>query len=385
MRADDTMTVGTPPRVAILASFSGSGGVERMIANLANGMSARGVQVDLLLIKSRSRHLATVSGQVNILPLGSRHAYSSLVPLTRYLRQQRPVALLAAKDRAGRVAVLARWLSGVSCRLVIRIGTTVSAALAGRGRLRRALWYAGMRRFYPRADAVIAVSRGVAQDIRAVTGLGGDRLQVVPNPVIDASLFERAAEPVEHPWLLEETVPVILGIGRLTRQKDFGTLLGAFARVRKRQSCRLVILGEGRDRPRLEAQAQRLGVAADVSLPGFIANPYAYLSRARLFALSSAWEGSPNALTEALALGVPVVATDCPSGPREILDEGRVAPLVPVGDVAALAGAMERVLRQPPPAELLRRAAADYTVEHSTRRYLEVLGVETPANAGHGQ
>jgi len=164
-----------------------------------------------------------------------------------------------------------------------------------------------------------------------------------------------------------------MGMGRLTRQKDFPTLIRAFAVVRSQSSCRLMILGEGQDRSKLKRLTEVLGIQDDVDFPGFVANPYRFLSRAKLFVLSSVWEGSPNALSEAMALGVPVVATDCPSGPREILQGGLYGPLVPMGDVDALAEAMRATLANPPDKVFLKLAVTDYTAEISSRRYLEVL------------
>jgi glycosyltransferase involved in cell wall biosynthesis len=228
---------------------------------------------------------------------------------------------------------------------------------------------------YPRADGVIAVSRGVADDTLAITGLPPERVAVVRNPVITPALYDQAGAPCEHPWMTRPDRPVIVAAGRLTRQKDFATLIRAFARLHARRPCRLIILGEGSLRRVLERLAVQLSLADDLDMPGFVADPYPFLARAHLFVLSSAWEGSPNVLTEALALGTPVVATDCPSGPREILEGGRVAPLVPVGDDRALAEAMAAVLEAPPSAESLRAAAAEYTAAASARRYLEVLGV----------
>ncbi|MGE0371534.1 MAG: glycosyltransferase, partial [Gammaproteobacteria bacterium] len=185
-----------------------------------------------------------------------------------------------------------------------------------------------------------------------------------------------AREAPPHPWLEEAAgPPVILGMGRFTEQKDFATLIRAFARLRAGRACRLMLLGRGRLQAEYEALATRLGVTADIAFPGFAENPYSYLARARLFVLSSAWEGSPNALTEALALGVPVVSTDCPSGPRELLAAGRYGTLVPVADDAALARAMAATLDGPLPAAELRLAAADYTVEASARAYLTALGL----------
>ncbi len=360
-------------KIAIFTSFSGQGGVERMIVNLCGGIAAAGVPLDLVLVKDRSECLADLPPQVRIVRLGASHTLTSLFALAAYLRRERPVAMLAAKDRAARTAILARRLAGVRLRIVFRLGTTVSAALKGKPAWRKALWYGPMRLLYPSADGIVAVSRGVAEDLAAITRLPMERFRVIHNPVITADFALRAAEPAPHPWLAEKTVPVILGIGRLTRQKDFPTLVRAFAQVRKSRPCRLVLLGEGEARQPLEELAKALNVAEDLLLPGFARNPYAWLSRAALFVLSSAWEGSPNALTEALALGVPVVSTDCPSGPREILDGGRFGPLVAVGDVEAMAAAMLATLESPLDDERLRSAAKLHTVEESSRRYLELL------------
>jgi glycosyltransferase involved in cell wall biosynthesis len=357
-------------------SFSGDGGVERMMVNLLQGMAARGVAIDLLLIKARSPRLAELPPGIRVIRLGSTHTFMNLPALIRYLRAARPAALLVAKHRALLAALWARRLSGAPVRIVGRIGTTVSAALEEKGRLRRALWAWSVRRFYPWADAVVAVSQGVAEDIRVMGGAAAaGRVRVIRNPVITPRLAALAQEAPPHPWLAEPAgPPVIVGMGRFTEQKDFATLIRAFARVRAGRDCRLLLLGRGRLLDDYRALAAQLGVVDDVDLPGFAANPYSYLARARLFVLSSAWEGSPNALTEALALGVPVASTDCPSGPRELLDGGRYGPLVAVGDDAALARAMAAVLDDPPPAAELRRAAADYTVEASARAYLEALG-----------
>jgi glycosyltransferase involved in cell wall biosynthesis len=211
--------------------------------------------------------------------------------------------------------------------------------------------------------------------VLAIAGLSREQVCVVRNPVWTSELTQLAQEPVNHPWLQQHDTPVIIGAGRLTRQKDFTTLIRAFAEIRARRPCRLILLGEGDYRVRLEALASELNIRDAVSLPGFVPNPYAWIARARLFVLSSLWEGSPNVLTEALALGVPVVSTDCPSGPREILKGGEYGTLVPMGDAAALARAMATTLDHPLPRERLQEAARPYTVEESVRGYLEALGL----------
>jgi glycosyltransferase involved in cell wall biosynthesis len=362
-------------RLAVLASFSGDGGVERMLVNLLEGFVARGMAIDLLLIRASGPQLARLPEGIRVIKLPSDHAALNLRSLTAYLRKTRPPALLAAKHRALLVALWARRLAGTPTRIVGRIGTTVSAALEGKSRLRRIGWKISTHRFYRWADAIVAVSTGVAEDVRIMADLPPERVVVVPNPVVSARLHAMAQAVPDHPWFAGSGGgPLIIGMGRLTEQKDFPTLIRAFARVRRSRPCRLMILGRGRLLHDLEQLATELGVRNDVAFAGFVDNPYPWLVRAQLFVLSSAWEGSPNALTEALALGVPVVATDCPSGPREILQGGRYGPLVPVGDERALAAAIAAVLDGPPDPHTLREAVADYTIEAAARRYLMALG-----------
>lgn len=368
-----TPTFPTPPRIAIFASFSGVGGVERMLLNLAEGLLGCGCRVDLLMIKSSSLHLESVPSGLNIVKLRANHTWGSLPELSGYFGRTRPDAFLSAKNRANQVAILARRLTRSPTRLAVRMGTHTSTAIAGRGNVKKALWYLPIWLLYRQADEIVAVSEGVKKDLLHITGLPPKRITVIANPVVANRIYELAAAPTPHPWFKDTQVPVILGAGRLTRQKDFPTLVRAFARVRAARACRLIILGDGNGRQELMSLARQLGVDRWIDLPGFSPNPYAYLRRATLFALSSLWEGSPNVLTEALALGTPVVATDCPSGPREILQDGLIGRLVPVGDARALATAMMETLAAPPDEALLKGATRDYTVEYSSRKYLELL------------
>jgi glycosyltransferase involved in cell wall biosynthesis len=369
------------PDLAILASFSGEGGVERMVLNLVNAIAERGLHIDLLLIRTESRHLDEIHPSVNLVELGAEHTLTSLPPLVSYLKRVRPPCLLVAKDRAGRMAVIARALAGASgTRLALRLGTNLTAALSHRSPWRMRLRRLPIRMLYPRIDTIIAVSEGVRQDTLAVSGVDPARIKVVRNPVITQRMQQAAAEPAPHPWLGQTEMPVVLGVGRLTLQKDFHTLVCAFAKLRAQRPCRLIILGEGRRREPLTELARQLGVEQDLALPGFTSNPYAYMSRADLFVLSSRWEGSPNVLTEAMALGTPVVSTNCPSGPDELLDHGRIAPLVPMGDIQALAEAMASVLEKPQDGETLRQAVREYSAETSAQRYLEALGLTMSKN-----
>jgi len=361
------------PKIALLVSFSGEGGVERLMLNLCEGLLDLGHPVDLLTIKRKSSHLKGSPQGLNVVPLRATHTYATLPEVVRYLRSERPHALLAVKDRANQVAILAGKLARTTTRIAVEIQTTISAALGDKSSLRKAAWYLPMRLLYPMADVVIAVSEGVATDLVEITGLPRERIQVIRNPAVSGGMFRLAQEPVDHPWYQDPSTPIITGIGRLTRQKDFPTLIRAFSRVRSLRPCRLMILGEGRDRAMLSELARSLGVAEDVALPGFVVNPYPFLRRASLFVLASLWEGSPTVLTEAMALGVPVVATDCPSGPREILRDGQIAPLVPMGDPEALAAAMLDTLARRPDQVALQNAVVHYRVAASSRRYVEVL------------
>jgi glycosyltransferase involved in cell wall biosynthesis len=232
-----------------------------------------------------------------------------------------------------------------------------------------------MRRYYPKNDGFIAISKGVAQDIAKAIRVPAEKIWVVYNPVITPNLLSQAQVPVDHPWVAPGAPPLILGAGRLEPQKDFPTLIRAFAKVRKRRPCRLMILGEGKERTRLEALAAELNALEDLSLPGFLSNPHALMARAALFVLSSAWEGFGNVLVEALALGIPAVATDCESGPKEILQGGRYGRLIPVGDVDAMAEAIQETMDNPMPANVLRSAVKHYTAEACADEYLEVLGL----------
>jgi glycosyltransferase involved in cell wall biosynthesis len=364
-----------PPKLAILVSFSGQGGVERMIANLSQSLAIAPIDLDILLIKAKGPHFAALPDQANIIHLRARHSATSVFEVARYLRREKPDALLAIKHRGIIAALQARALARTSTPISGRLGTTVSAALAHKSSRRRARWFNTMRRYYPKLHRLIAVSQGVADDVISITGMPDRQVTVVRNPTVTPAMLNGASVPVEHPWFAQNAPPVVLGVGRLTEQKDFPTLLRAFAEVAKQRDARLVILGEGQLRETLLEQSRQLGIADKVAFPGFTDNPWAWMHRAAVFVLSSRWEGSPNTLTEALALGTPVVSTDCPSGPRELLSGGSIAPLVPMGDITALSEAILSTLSNPPEAETLIHAVKDYHQDVSAMGYLDALGL----------
>ena len=359
-------------RLALLISQMEDGGAQRAMLKLAGGLADRGYPVDLVLGRAYGPFLDEVSPTVRVVDLGAPRVAASVPALVRYLRSERPAAMLSALDYVNIVALWSRRLAGVRTRLVVSERNHLSTAHRHRITRRDKLMPGLIRRFYPWADAVVAVSHAVADDLTAVTGLPRDRIEVVYNPVITPEVARLARTPVGHPWLQPGQPPVVVAVGVLRRQKDFGTLVEAFAQLRQRREARLLILGEGPERAGLEATVARCGLESDVQLPGFVANPYAYLARAAAFAMSSRWEGLPGVLIEALFCGVPTISTDCPGGSREILDHGRYGRLVPVGDRNALAAALEAALvgHVPvPPRESWRRFEVDSVVD----RYAEIL------------
>lgn len=346
-----------------------------MRVHLINEFVARGILVDLLIGSADSPYMGALHENVRVVNLGTSNAITSVPSLAWYLHRNRPDMVMTQRIRVNVAALRARRVLGSKTPIVSTINTNLTSQLESLKPEKKRKHLQMMRHYYPRNDGLIAVSCGVADDAAEVIGYPRERINTITNPVVTPALHEQAKQPVQHPWFEPGQPPVILGVGRLDPQKDFPTLLRAFARLRRERDCRLIILGEGRLRAELEGLAESLGIRADVDLPGFVTNPYAYMSRASLYTLSSAWEGSPNALTEALAVGVPVVATDCPNGPNEILEGGRYGLLVPVADDAALAQAMAQTLDNPLPRAVLQRAAARYTVENSATQYLACLGL----------
>jgi glycosyltransferase involved in cell wall biosynthesis len=251
--------------------------------------------------------------------------------------------MLSIMNHTSIIALWARRLVGAPGQVVVSVRNTLSDSAGHASDRRGRLMPLLIKRFYPWADGIVTVSNGVADDLAQVTGIR-ERIQAIYNPVVTPELREKVQAPLAHPWFGPGEPPVVLAVGRLTMQKDFSTLIQAFAQVRRARAARLLILGEGAERPVLEELVRQLGLEQDVSLPGFVTNPYPYMARASLFVLSSRWEGLPGVLIEALYCGAPLIATDCPSGPREILADGQYGQLVPVGDATALALAIEAAL-----------------------------------------
>ena len=359
-------------RVAIFTANMDGGGAERAMLKLAGGIAEQGYDVDLVLSRAEGHYLREVPDSVRIVDLHARRVLSSIPCLVRYLRRERPSAMLTSMNYVNVVGIWARTIARVDTRLIVNEQNALSLETAHSPRLRHRLMPRLIRRFYPWADGVTSVARGTMDDLVRAAGVSPNLIQVVHNPIVTTELRELVAEPLDHPWFGPEQVPVVLGVGRLAPQKDFGTLIRAFARVVARRPCRLMILGDGPERASLEALVSEHGLTGSVGLPGWVSNPYAYMARAGVFVLSSRWEGLPSVLIEALFCRVPVIATDCLSGPREILDGGRYGALVPVGDEETLAARIESALAGELPAAPAE-SWEPYEQETVVRRYLQVL------------
>lgn len=362
-------------RIAFFLPALYGGGAERVTVNLLKGMVQQDVPCDLVLASAEGPYLNQVPEQVRVVDLAAGRVIKAILPLSKYLRQEQPKALVSHLNHANVVAILARELSGTKARLVVVEHNTLSVdqGKLWRGKLVPPL----MKLLYPRADAVIGVSQGVAQDLETHLQMAPGKVSVIYNPVVDDALLTKAATPLDHPWFQKDAPPVFLSVGRLSEQKDFLTLIKAFALLRSKRLARLIILGEGETRSELETAIATLGISEDVTLPGFVANPYAYMSRASAFVLSSRWEGLPTVLIEAMACGCPVIATDCPSGAKEILDAGVYGKLVPVGDVAALSLAMQQVLDTSTNRDRLIQRAMCFTIDRIVPEYLTLLSCES--------
>ena len=328
----------TAKRIAFYMHDLSGGGVERMRLALIAQLRARGLDVSLIVARRHGALLPLLPPDLSVAVLGSRGMLGGVVPLARVLRQTRPDVLVASLDHNNITAMLARRLAGVATRVVVCQHNALSAELANGWRYRLVPWLYWLLQNY--AHGIVAVSRGVADDLAAVSGIARARITVIYNPVIGPEFSRRAAGPAPHPWLAEHSCPVFIFAGRLTSQKDPALLLDALALLVVHRPSRLIVLGEGPLLADMQAQAARLSISSQVAFVGFQANPLPWIRHADVLVSSSRYEGLGNVIIEALACGTPVIATDCPHGPSEILMGGAVGRLVPIGNAPALAEAM---------------------------------------------
>ena len=379
-----------PPvqRIALFLPSLRGGGAERVMLTIAGELADRGHEIDLVLCQAVGAYMQEIPRNVQLVDLHNRRLSRCLMPLLNYLNRRKPDALLSTMRHANLLAIFAKLVSPHPFRLIVREANTISTHLAEENNLKERYMPWLMKLLYPRADVVVAVSRDTRQDLITHSGVDPEHIRIIYNPVVSDQLYEQARISVTHPWLNCHTVPVILAAGRLSRQKDFSTLLDAFALLRQHTTAKLIILGEGEERSNLERQARTLGVSEDVDLPGFVNNPFSYMKQASLFVLSSLWEGLPNTLIQAMALGTPVISTDCSGGSREILRNGALGELVPTHSADHLGAAMQKVMQSiASPATTLRNQQAtefcttEFGIQPIVNQYQHLLTPLAPSTA----
>ena len=377
-------------RIALVVPHLARGGAERSVLNLARGLVERGYRVDLLLLKKINILEAEIHPEVRwfVLERERTHSLRDRIHLVRrfgfrilrglrryllndarslaaYIEEEQPDCIIPSLPGAKSATLLALCFTARKPVVI----PTMRNVVMNTSRKFHTLYSI----LFPVADRVVTVSDGVADSLVLKLGIPRKKISRIYNPIVTSTIAERARTVPDHPWMTDEGPPIILSAGRLARAKDFPTLLRAFRQVSRNREVRLMILGEGSWRRRLEKMIRKMDMETIVSLPGWVSNPYAFMSRASVFVLSSKFEGLPGVLIQALACGCPCVSTNCPAGPSEILDSGRFGPLVPVGNDSALAAAMERVLDSPPDKETLLARAQEFSLDASVDIYERMI------------
>lgn len=384
----ESPTVSDVNRVAFFLPSFERGGVERFVINISPPLVDAGIDADVLVV-NRSSLVDQLPEEVRLVDISSSRFLTSLVDrlfpghvaagigslpgYIRYLRRARPD--LVVSMQVSPFAVFGARIAQTDATIVVRESNTPSAATGspdhGTGR------FAPLAKqlSYPRADRVVSVSKDAGEDITSWLGLSESQVRAVYNPTYSERVVETATASIDHPWF-EADQPLLVSVGRFSDQKDFETLLEAVARIREEIPVRLVLVGDGDNRSKLERLTRDLGIQESVSFVGYQQNPYPYIAGADLFVFSSHYEGLPNSLIEAIAVGTPAVATDSPSGPREILLNGEGGYLVEMQDAEAMASAIEEALTNPEDAEERVERAQDaldrFAPQRAATEYLEL-------------
>ena len=368
------------PFISLFIPNLDGGGAERVMLHLAEGFAKRGFDVDLVVAQAEGAYLSKIPDTIRLVNLDAKSPVIlfKTLALKQYLKQEQPAFLISTLDIFSS-ATWAKRLAGVKTQVVMCVQTNLSQQFQDRhAMLMQKIKWAVVQRFYPWADAIVTASEGVARDIEQHAKISMQQMTVIHNPVVTSDFSEKAQEAIAHPWFADDQPPVLLGVGRIVKQKSFATLIQAFARVRQCCPARLMILGDVDPRepgvkPELEGLIKKFGLQDDVLFLGFVENPYAYMARANVFVLSSIYEGFGNVVAEAIAAGTPVVSTDCESGPAEILNKGQYGELVPVGDHEAMANAIVATLNQPMDTQVLKVRSQAFTIDCIVHQYLDVL------------
>lgn len=360
-------------RIALVIDSFRGGGAQRMMVNLANHWVGEGYPVDFLVVTDEGPFRDLLDSNVRLRVLGARSALLSIHSIARYLRHSQPRVILSALTNVNIATIVASKLAGKNVRVVVSERNSFSSVARYSKNYRNRFLLPPLARItYPLADRIVGISKGVSEDLSAVLGIPADRITPIYNPVVVPGMSVPATSP-NHCWYCgPRESPVLIASGRLVAQKDYVTLLRSMALLED-TGARLMVLGEGPERPHLESLVREMGLSERVSFVGFVADPLAYMGHADVFVMSSAWEGFGNVLVEALYCGLPIVSTDCPSGPAEILCNEGYGRLVPVGDAEALAAAIQQAILDPGDAKPRRKRANEFRVDVIAAKYMAVM------------
>lgn len=364
--------------VAIYHAFMNISGTEIVLQRLASAFASRGCKVWLIVSDPNSRLVPDFSPNVEVVCVETSSTARAILPLRRFMREQRPDVMLAAYPLYNMATVIARRLARIPTRLVLTEHTSIDRRFGTYSPWHRRILRWLLPRAYRRADAVVSVSKGVQDSLRWV-GIANHRLHTLPNPSVAADFEAVCRQPVDHPWFHDPSWPIVIGVGRLHGDKDFPTLIHAFAQLRRDTRARLVIVGEGPEEAALKMLVDELKLTEDVWFTGYRANPCALIAKSSVLALSSLHEGSPLVLVEALICGCPVVATRT-VGALDVLEDGRYGRIVPIGDVEAMAAAIAATIRLPPDVTPGREKAAMFGAERSAEAYLDLFAALCPGS-----
>ncbi|WP_350342381.1 glycosyltransferase [Proteinivorax tanatarense] len=354
------------------------GGIAKNTIRLAKGLIAMGYDVDVVVVNYKGEYVKDLPSEINIVNLNSKKAMFSIPKLVSYLRRKRPKALISANDYTNIIAIIAKKLSAVKCKLIISVRTNVTTHCKNAKSIKeRLLVPLLIKKAYPLSDYIVSVSKGVQEDLVSNFNIPENKSVVIYNPIFDESILEKKLEEPNHIWFGKANT-ILLSAGRLTQQKDYPTLIKAFAEFRKTEnskSVKLIILGEGPERDNLQKLINKLNLTGDVDLLGYVSNPYSYMGKADLFVLPSKWEGFGNVLVEALSCGVNVITTNCPSGPMEIINYGEFGTFVPVGDYKKMSDKIKDTLNNSPKisAETLVKRGKEFSISKTASEYLELV------------
>lgn len=373
--------MGMSYKLALFCTDLNWGGIQRVAVTLANAFSDYGLKVELIVLQGGGELEGQLSRSVElrILNCSKRSLYllSPFSPLLVSIKRSKPDVLFAFGSVCNRIACWLKKLYRIKPLLMISEHTLISERLRCKNWLEQWRNVIRLRLLYSEASLCVCVSNAVKKDLEVLKILESCRMKVIYNPIFGPHISLLSQEGVPHPLFDKPSKPILLWAGRMVKIKGLEVLLRAFSILVNKMNidASLFLLGDGPERNDLVNVANKLNIGDRVSFAGFSSNPYSYMEKSTLFVLSSLAEGFGNVLVEALACGTSIVSSDCSSGPREILEDGKYGKLVPVGDADAMAQAIKDVLERPYPKEKLRLRAAYFSVENSLKSYVELIEV----------